>query len=139
MKKYLLKKYLPKLIAIGIIVFFSLMEGAAGADAILQPRELQQYIRHNDVPFFREIAKLNDKEKALAKAPKPHNSCSGCANICSTSHSSVSAKSERCPCGKNTSSMPPSSASPTRYATISPPSIPTSSRQTPSLAHDSTS
>ena len=70
MKKYLLKKYLPKLIVIGIIVFFSLMEGAAGADAILQPRELQQYIRHNDVPFFREITKLNDREKALANAPE---------------------------------------------------------------------
>ncbi len=50
--------------------FFSLMEGAAGADGILQPRELQQYIRHNDVPFFREIAKLNDREKALANAPE---------------------------------------------------------------------
>ena len=50
--------------------FFSLMEGAAGADGILQPRELQQYIRHNDVPFFKEIAKLNDREKALANAPE---------------------------------------------------------------------
>ena len=38
MKKCLLTKYLPKLIAIGIIVFFSLMEGAAGADAIAGTR-----------------------------------------------------------------------------------------------------
>lgn len=49
--------------------FFLLMKGAAGADGVLQPRELQQYIRHNDVPFFKEIATLNDKEKETAKNP----------------------------------------------------------------------
>ena len=49
--------------------FFCLMKGAAGADGTLQPRELQQYIRHNDVPFFKEITMLKDKEKELAKDP----------------------------------------------------------------------
>ena len=49
--------------------FYCLMKGAAGADGILQPRELQQYIRHNEVPFFKEISTLNDKEKTLAKNP----------------------------------------------------------------------
>ena len=49
--------------------FFSLLKVAAGADGILQPRELQQYIRHNDVPFFKDIATLYDKEKEIAKNP----------------------------------------------------------------------
>ncbi len=49
--------------------FFSLLEGAAGADGVLQPRELQQYIRHNDVPFFKDIATLYGKEKEIAKSP----------------------------------------------------------------------
>lgn len=50
--------------------FFNLLKGAAGADGVLQPRELQQYIRHNDVPFFRAIVALNGEEKALAQDPE---------------------------------------------------------------------
>ena len=47
--------------------FFELLEGAAGIDKVLQPRELQQYIRNNDVLLFKNITNLTDEEKAVAQ------------------------------------------------------------------------
>ena len=47
--------------------FFKMMEGAAGNDGILQPRELRQYLRtHPKDEFFDSLRTLSGNEKAIA-------------------------------------------------------------------------
>jgi len=47
--------------------FYQLLKNAAGFDGVLQPRELQQYIRNNYVSFFNDVSTLTEAEKAIAQ------------------------------------------------------------------------
>ena len=50
--------------------FYCLMKGAAGLDGVLQPRELQQYMRARGdyfEPFVKELQTLSDEEKKMAR------------------------------------------------------------------------
>jgi len=51
-------------------MFYLLMKGAAGIDGVLQPRELQQYMRRQGehfAPFVNELQQLSAEEKKMAK------------------------------------------------------------------------
>ncbi len=51
-------------------LFLDMLTQAAGNDGVLQPRELQRYLRKNeDKPFFRHIEKLTPDEQAVAADP----------------------------------------------------------------------
>ncbi|MBO4825619.1 MAG: DUF2207 domain-containing protein [Prevotella sp.] len=53
--------------------FYNMISGAAGIDRVLQPRELQQYMRargEHFEPFVNSLQKLDDQEKKMAKDPK---------------------------------------------------------------------
>ena len=51
-------------------LFFKMMEGAAGSDRILQPREMRHYLRtHPDEPFIASLRTLTEAEKAAANKP----------------------------------------------------------------------
>ena len=48
--------------------FFLLMEGAAGADAILEPRELQYYLRqHKENDFLKRLNTLSEDQKRMVE------------------------------------------------------------------------
>ena len=51
-------------------LFFKMMEGAAGSDRILQPREMRHYLQtHPDDPFIASLRTLTDAEKVAANKP----------------------------------------------------------------------
>lgn len=50
--------------------FLSMLIKAAGNDGVLQPREMQQYLRKNkDEDFFKYLQELNADEQAIAQDP----------------------------------------------------------------------
>ena len=50
------------------LAFYELLKKAAGADGVLQPRELQQYVRNNkDDQFFTSLTSFTEKEQQMAK------------------------------------------------------------------------
>lgn len=51
-------------------LFYDMLAQAAGSDGVLQPRELQRYLRKNEEkPFFKHIGQMTPDEQAVAADP----------------------------------------------------------------------